>query len=833
MSISFLNPGFFALLVLIPALWFLPRRPDSKLQGVLRSLLLALVITALAQPVLLAPGSERHRVVIVDRSASLSEAQVSEADEVLAELNDATGGRDPLTVIGLGARLPDDTTTAAGQRFAVDSLGSESSLSNALALALQQLPVGVSGRITVISDGLSTDRGWGETLVQLTDRGIPVDVHDLGRRNDDVYPAALHAVGDWRIGDTVEASVTVVGTGPVTVVLSDEDDKELARAPALIDGRGEVVLAFEPERAGFTTLTAEVIAGEDDGNPANNRLSAAFAVQPPIRVLYIADRERGSTDELRQLLGPGFAVELPDAPLSANLPLGGYELVMVDDVPAESLPDTFQQHIMAAVRDEGLGLLFSGGRRAFGEGGYYETPVADLLPVEFQQRTEKKEPTVALVIIIDTSLSMWGRPIELGKQMARLSLNKLRRTDTVGVVEFYGNKSWAAPLQTLRNRSSVERAISRLHADGGTTLMPAIEEAYYGLKNVRATYKHVLAITDAQVEDADYDAVIRRMAEEGVTVSTVLPGLGEDDPVLSRMARIGGGRFYPVPGPFSLSEINFRKPDETRLPLYKTGPYSLAARTGSGWWGEVDMHGLPAVSAYVEVQNREGADVLLETEDSAHPVLSSWRVGLGRVTALMTEPVGPGTDGWQDWADYGRLLSRVMRRTAADGRNFDYQLLRRGERLYVDALRKGPGDARPALRVVDGNAVDDGGAGLSFIEMAPGWFRSDLIVPASEDVRLLNPLTNRHLVANTALSAETQVDPGRRLDLGRLAEVTGGAALHRGDASSGIPLNAGALSIHKLWPWLVLLALLVYLGELLYRRWPADKRTAWSRPDPS
>ena len=834
MQISFLNPGFFLLLALIPALWFLPRRVANTFQAVLRTLLLALVITALAQPVLLAPGSEQHQVVIVDRSASLSEDQRATAEAVLADVVGTTGGRDQLTVIELGTPLPSDTDATTERRLAVDSLGSDSSLSNALALALQQLPVGVSGRVTVISDGLSTDRDWGGTLVQLTERGIPVDVHDLGLRNDDVYPAALEALGDWRVGDTVEASVTVVGTGAVTVVLTDEDGAELARTPARVDGRGEVLLAFEPERAGFTTLSAEVTTepgNNNDSNPSNNRLSTAFAVQTPIRVLYVADRERGSADELQQLLGSGFAVEAPDAPLTADLPLNSYELVMVDDVPAASLPDAFQQHIMAAVRDEGLGLLFSGGRRAFGEGGYHETPVADVLPVEFQQRTEKKEPTVALAIIIDTSGSMWGRPIELGKQMARLSLNKLRRTDTVGVVEFYGNKSWAAPLQTLRNRSSIERAISRLHADGGTTLMPAIEEAYYGLKNVRATYKHILAITDAQVEDADYDAIVRQMAEEGVTVSTVLPGLGEDDPILSRMARIGGGRFYAVPGPFNLSEINFRKPDETRLPLYKTGPYPVAARTGSGWWGEVDMQGLPAVSAYVEVQNRQGADVLLETEDSAHPVLSSWRVGLGRVTALMTEPVGPGTDGWQNWTDYGRLLSRVMRRTAADGRTFDYQLLRQGERLYVDALRNGPGDVRPVLQVVDGNGASSDGSqpslgDLSFREMAPGWFRAELVASASDDVRLLSPATNRHLIATTALSAENQVDPWQGLDLERLAAVTGGAVLSRGDASSGIPVSAGALSIRKLWPWLVLLALLVYLGELLYRRWPTGSRVA-------
>ena len=425
---------------------------------------------------------------------------------------------------------------------------------------------------------------------------------------------------------------------------------------------------------------------------------------------------------------------------------------------------------------------------------------------------------MALAIIIDTSGSMWGKPIELAKQMARLSLNKLNSSDIVGVVEFYGNRNWAAPLQAMRNRDAVERAIGRLEADGGTTLLPAIEEAYYGLKNLSASYKHILAITDAEVEDADFDGLVRRMARDGISLSTVFPGLGEDNAFLRRMTRIGGGHFYAVPDPFNLVEIDFRKPEETRFPPYRTGRYPVAARTGSGWWGEADMSGLPAVGAYVEVQNRRGADVLLETADSAHPLLSSWRFGLGRVTALMTEPVGPGTDGWRDWADYGRLLSRVIRRTAADGRDFDYRLTRLGDRLYVDAVRTGPGGSRPVLRMPgDGRKERD----LEFAEMAPGWFRAGLSVPAAENVPLLNPANGFRLMANSVLSAETQVDPRRGLDLARLARVTGGVELTGGEAVARMAEKAESPSILNLSPWLLLGALLTYLAELLYRRRPA------------
>ena len=42
-------------------------------------------------------------------------------------------------------------------------------------------------------------------------------------------------------------------------------------------------------------------------------------------------------------------------------------------------------------------------------------------------------------------------------------------------------------------------ALNRLDAGGGTVIMPAIEEAYYGLQNIQTRFKHVLVLTDRRV----------------------------------------------------------------------------------------------------------------------------------------------------------------------------------------------------------------------------------------------------------------------------------------------------------------------------------------------
>ena len=75
-------------------------------------------------------------------------------------------------------------------------------------------------------------------------------------------------------------------------------------------------------------------------------------------------------------------------------------------------------HILHLTQDRiELGaLVFSGGKAAFGTGGYDRSTVAELAPVEFIQRTEKRDPSTALAVIIDTSGSMSGTRIELAKQ---------------------------------------------------------------------------------------------------------------------------------------------------------------------------------------------------------------------------------------------------------------------------------------------------------------------------------------------------------------------------------------------------------------------------------
>ena len=176
------------------------------------------------------------------------------------------------------------------------------------------------------------------------------------------------------------------------------------------------------------------------------------------------------------------------------------DLVMLDDQPAEQVSSVAEQQLVKAVQDDGLGLVMSGGRASFGGGGWHDRPIEGLLPIELVQKEEKRDPSTSLVIVIDTSGSMSGVRVQLAKEVSRLAMKRLLPHDKVGIVEFYGAKRWAAPLQPASNAIELQRALNRMDAGGGTVILPALEEAFYGLQNVDTRYKHVLVLTDGGVE---------------------------------------------------------------------------------------------------------------------------------------------------------------------------------------------------------------------------------------------------------------------------------------------------------------------------------------------
>lgn len=817
MTLTFLHPEAGWLLLLIPGFVWWARKASSVRIGLRATLFLALV-AALAQPSLIVRRGGPTSVIIVDQGAELSPASRADAASAAEVVLGRTQRNGPVVLIQRGGA---PLTLKATRHVTLPESGENAGLPHALNLALAALPKGSEGRVTMIGDGLGANRAWGRAVDALLARGVVVDSVPIsvGRRDAFIADVSIPAA---RPGERVSARVRLDGVGQDLSLAVFSGDRRLGGAgPFVLDGPAGVALDVPVAQSGFRPLRVELTRR----GAVISQFETAAAVQDPLPVLYVNGRQAGGAAALQRLAGQGVRIDGQAPAALVGVDLSAYRAVLLDDVPASSLAVAAQQRLIDAVRSRGLGLMVSGGESAFAAGGYAGSPISAALPVTVRQDEQTEDPSVAIAVVIDTSGSMLGTPLELGKQVARLAVRKLTPADSVGVVEFYGGRQWVAPMQPARDIPEVERAIGRVQAQGGSEhLFGALQEAYYGLQNTQARYRHILVISDAGVNADRYPQLIRHIAQDQVTVSTVLVGGSvEGESRMAQWARLGRGRFYVVGDEFSLVEINLKQPQQKPQPGVKRGGFALASSAPSFGWGSLAAAPPRQLDGYAQTGVKPLAETLIRTT-TGEPILASWQWGAGRVTALMTEPVGEGTANWRAWPGYGDWMRDLIARTADPRPDWDVRLGRVGDRVKVVAqrVRAAEGGA-PQIRLVD--AFGRAGPLLSATERAPGLFTAEAAAPANmtaqAEVRDARSVSRAVSPAVSGGQPDRPVSETDGLPLDQLARLTGGAVLEDPSRTpSMVSQMQSPTSAVDLWGWLCWLALALYVVDIVYRRWP-------------
>lgn len=587
------------------------------------------------------------------------------------------------------------------ETFVQEQIGEHTNLERALRLAGNLTAAGRHATIYLISDGAANLGQWRRAIPDRTSlRVLALDRPEP----PEVLAASIATPQHVRVHQTFTPRLTVtsnVETGAMLRVFVDgfaveQRRIELERGDTHVDLAGR---SFDTK--GFHSIQA-LIEPEDDTRLANNAVSTLVVVPGKARVLYV-DAEEQHIPHLKTALElEGFDV---DARPAAGVPqdlaeLLSYDALILSNIPSDRLGTRQMQMIRTYVRDFGGGFVMLGGDESFGLGGYFQTPIEDVLPVRMPIQKDLTRPSLALFLVIDKSGSMDGVKIQLAKRAALATAEVINPRDQIGVIGFDGASRVLLPLTPALDRARIRSSVDQLQAGGGTFLYPALQDAQRGLNESAARRKHILVLSDGQTQGFGYDQLVREISADGITVSTIGIGQGADMNLMETMAANGGGRVYFTNDFFTIPQIFTREALRAANNMLIERLVAPIAIDDDPALEEIDADDLPLLTGYVATTPKAAADVPIVSE-TGDPLLARWRYGLGRSVAFTSETKPRWAEDWLDWPQFTKFWGQLIRSITGDDLDASFTLL-------PSHIRSGIGvDLMAEIEDDDGEFVDD------------------------------------------------------------------------------------------------------------------------------
>lgn len=734
--------------------------PRRAVSAVVRLLLMLLIGACIAGVGLVRTSDKLAAIAVVDASDSVRRfgalSGLDFSTRIADYLQRSTAGRGPDDLLGVvvfdGRAITSVAPTSARiSDFSFEPPGAEGTdIETALRLARAIVPPDAAGRLVLFTDGNQT-RGNAEAAARefaSSARPVPVEVVALKYRlENEVYIANVDAPSQAPAESSVRLRVTLFSTtkaiGTLRVLSSDAREQQLYAQRVELDP-GENVRTLEvPLGPGRVHRFRAVFEPQTDaaGKPlgdtlAENNAATAFTLTPGTGSVLIVE---GTSDNhlpsalARTLEEDGLKVETLTARLvpSDPLTLQNYDLIILENVGAEDLPEPTQRLLAAAVREMGIGLIMVGGVNSFGAGGWRNTPLEPVLPVLLDLPERLVEPEAAVVFILDNSGSM-RRPVmgssrsqqEIANQAAAMALGALDRRDLVGVIAFNSNYDVVQPLSPNADPASTASAILSIGPGGGTNLAPALVEAGKQLDAVKAKNKNIIVLTDGVSQDRDkLPDIAKSLAKRDIRLSSIAIGDDADVSSLEEMSRIGEGKFYQVVNPAVLPRIFMRAVKVIRSPLIREEPFQPVVLP-SGSPATIGLGTPPELLGLCLTQPRPDPTVINAiVAPTGEPVLSHWRVELGQVAAF-TSDAGNWASNWIDWPGYRRMWTQLARSIGRSQNTSRYSAraeINSGELVIHAERNAGASDGAAALSATV-FSPSGGQIPLRLTEIAPGVF---------------------------------------------------------------------------------------------------------------
>jgi Ca-activated chloride channel family protein len=834
--IRFAWPWALLLLVLVPWALRAGKRAGQPALAVLRGTAVALAVLALGGMQVLDRAAPVHVVFALDRSASVGPEQMQAAERFLREALRYRRPHDRVGLVSFGGHAVPEVAPAAVAELAPTQRPSphHTDLGEAIRVSASLLPPSGLRRVVVLSDGQDHAGTAVEAARVARAAGVQVDTVLLLRPpSPEASVEAVDAPASVPAGERVLVRVQVASTTPQELVvdLSVDGLPVDERRLFVAGGRAVVRFAWRAARPGWAEVQARVQAARD-GVVANNVGAAVVRVEGPPAVLYAGS---GRLPQILRAQGVRVDHVQPHGLPTSAARLSPYHAVVLEDLPALALSRLQMEALRDYVRDLGGGLVVVGGPQAFGVGGYARTALEEALPVFMEVRHRVALPSMALVLVLDTSGSMGGAgtetaKVELAKEVARSVVELLGDHDRIGVIQFDQDYRWLVPLVPARERDRIVAQVGRLRAGGGTDMLPALRASYEALRTAQARVKHVIVLSDGQTDPGEFERWVRRMRAERITLTAVSVGKDADVPFMRSLARWGGGRHYLARDPSALPQILVTEAFVSSRSYLVEGRFTPRRSPGELLRG---IPSVPALLGYVATSPKPGAVVELSS-GQRDPILAAWRYGLGRAVAFTSDAVPRWAVEWQSWPSFARFWSQVVRwAMRGDAGGLDLHAEVAGSRLRVAADARSPAGEELDGLDVRARVVGFGRAQeVQLRQTAPGWYEGDVLlgesgtytvaVTALDGGRTVGQAVRPVVVPYPPELRDLEPDPAL---LARVAEAGGGRVLRSPHEALSPP--EGGWDYRDAWPLATAGALALLLLELVARRVPLV--AAWVR----
>jgi Mg-chelatase subunit ChlD/uncharacterized membrane protein len=671
-----------------------PRKVVSLL---LRALLVLAVALALAEPTRVSRSDDLAVIALIDTSDSTrGYAALSSLPSHIGTALSSPSTTDLSGIITFDGMprlmrtprpgpvdwtLPDATTSSDGTDIA-----------SAINAALASVPPSASARMLLISDGNQTQGDALAAARAAAARRTSASA-DLGPVPIDVVPLAYNITNEVAIesvdvppravaGDTINVRVILTSAaaarGNVTVRIEGSPSPP-ARSVELAAGTTVVTIpvTLSDRRVHRVLATFEPVP-LTDGTPSDtitvNNTSSSFTISPGRgTTLVISESDSPLVATLR---GAGLAVDAisPSALAADPLDLQSADLVILDDIPADSLSTRQQEALVSHVRDFGAGLIMTGGPSSFGAGGWRGSLLEPILPVRLDLPDSLVQPELALVLVLDSSGSMnrfvmgsTRSQMDIATEAAASAVRTLDKRDQVGVIEFNSRPRVVRALAANSNPKEAAQEIESISADGGTNLPPALAQAVDMLSTSNAKARHIIVLSDGRSMGSEtLVPAASAAAQKGIQVSTISVGDDADLPTMEEMATVGRGKHYAVLNPSVLPRVFLRAIRILRAPLIRETRFtprliSAGSPLVAGLTFELPLDGV----TLTRVRESPLIDTALLT-DQGEPLLAHWNVGLGRVAAF-TSNTSNWSRPWISSGLYQRFWSQMARTLTRSG----------------------------------------------------------------------------------------------------------------------------------------------------------------------